>query len=79
MYLLDMTGPEFKSASPQPEPICVAATTEHHSPSTNQPSTVVYFLSDNMAIFQYTAKGVDWNNLIFLSSSHTRVRKWDPR
>lgn len=65
MYLLDMTGPEFKSASPQPEPIRVAATTEHHSPSTNQPSTVVYFLSDNMAIFQYTAKGVDWNNLIF--------------
>lgn len=74
-----MTGSEFKSASPQPEPIRVAATTEYHSPSTKQPSTVVYFLSDNMAIFQYTAKGVDWNNLIFLSSSHTRVRKWDPR
>lgn len=61
-----------QSASPQPEPIRI---------SQPGPSTVSYFLfeppavvdlsSEIMAIFQYTATGVDLNNLIILSSSHT--------
>lgn len=55
-----------QSAFPQPEPIRISQS----GPSTVsyflfEPSAVVDLLSENMAIFQYTAKGVDLNNLIF--------------